>query len=65
MTSSTLTTTPQYTGQPYVTCPTTQRVVFVPSDTVNNEWKMCEACGSTHRVSFVNGNKHDVRLKNL
>jgi len=60
-----LTVKPQYTGQASALCPNTQRVVFVPRDTHDNEWKYCEACQSCHRVVFLGGDMHKPALRSL
>ena len=60
-----LTTAPQYTDQPNTLCPVTNRVVFVPRDTIAHEWKACEACGSAHRVLFIDGDKRKPTLRSI
>lgn len=65
MPSDPLTTTPQELGQQQAECPTKQQTVFIPFGTVNHEWKLCEACGSAHRVVYVNGDKNNVSLRSL
>jgi len=60
-----LTTKPQYSGQASALCPNTQRVVFVPDETVEREWRYCEACQSCHRVVFQGGDKCKPVLRSI